>query len=261
MLLAAAAVLGGCSERPLVAGVSKRQSIDILAALFGAGVDADEAAAPGSRFTVTVAGRDFARAISVLKESGLPRDEPVTIEQLTAVGVLAPVAPELYALRLDAALEGQLERSVAALPGVAEVRATVRTNLGKLLGSDSAEQVSLIVRYPASAAAPGSDEIRVLASRVVPGVESKAIQVALYPVRARASSGEERLMRFPFSFRVPVRDWHVANRELRVIMSVLGVSAMAVGAIGGLYLGWRWRKRRRPSGLHRPRNAAGAAKR
>lgn len=75
-------LLAGCSE-PLLTGLAEREANESLAALLGAGIDADKSTPDaGKSWTVQVPAREIVRSLEVLKMQGLPRPRHATLGEI-----------------------------------------------------------------------------------------------------------------------------------------------------------------------------------
>src|SRR5690349_15729267 len=66
--------LAGCGAQDLYTQLDEQQANEMVAVLRGAGLDAEKEAREGQAFAVTASRADFARAITVLRANGYPRD-------------------------------------------------------------------------------------------------------------------------------------------------------------------------------------------
>jgi type III secretion protein J len=71
---AAATLLTACGSQDLYAQLDEQQANEMVAVLRNAGLDADKEAREGQNFAVVAPTSEFARAVTVLRANGYPRD-------------------------------------------------------------------------------------------------------------------------------------------------------------------------------------------
>jgi len=246
--------LVACQQQELITNVGVEDSIDTLVLLSQSGIDAKrERTSKGSqeRFTIYVSSTDYLDGLKIIREYGLPRKDVETFEQLTEPNALVPNMPAISELRADRALAVQLERHLAALPGVVHVTAMVRASAAQNPFSFSASSgaaktnatASIIIRYAADGDELPFDmeEVRKIVTRSVSGLAVEEIEIT--PVKVElstkggamgvetASGGKGYVLRqiSPFSFRIPEVDAVTAVTQL---LAVIGLSACAFFVLG-----------------------------
>jgi len=117
--------LAACSKEELYGQLTERQANEIVAVLRHAGVAVDKSrGGDGSSYTVSVHTRDFANAVSLLHEWGLPdRDFASMGEVFKKEGFVS--SPLEERTRLTHALNQELSRTLSMLDGVVEARVHV----------------------------------------------------------------------------------------------------------------------------------------
>ncbi len=241
--------LTGCSEQQELAGnLDTQQSVELMVALRGVGiVSARERTSSGreASYMVTVSGNEYLRALQVMHEYRLPSERREQFEELTAPKGLIPNTPEMNKLRLDHAMAIEVERVVASLPGILDVKAVVRSlltddNSGSSLGSTPS--VALVIRYlsPSGNIPFDVDEIKNIVMKVIPGASAEAISVnatrIFFPISALEGEGDVGqgssaafIQLRPFPFRV------VASERLKAYAQI---GTLLLGAtLSGIVLG------------------------
>jgi type III secretion protein J len=122
-LLVLVVTLSGCGDEELLHGLDEAQANEILVALDEGGLAATKRREEGAdaQWTVSVSGRDAARAHRLLAERELPRPRPPGFGEVFGKGSMVPTPTEEHALYLHA-LAGELARSVESIDGVVEAR-------------------------------------------------------------------------------------------------------------------------------------------
>ncbi|WP_242340350.1 MULTISPECIES: secretion protein [Anaeromyxobacter] len=186
-LLALATLLAGCGDDELLHGLEEAQANEILVALDEGGLSATKAREEGSegRWTVSVSGRDAARAHRILAERELPRPRPAGFGEVFGKGSMVPTATEEHALYLHA-LSGELSRSVESIDGVVEARVHLGLPQPDPLrpGERPPPRGAVLVKCrPAACASVRALEpgIRALVAGAADGLEPSAISVVIAP--------------------------------------------------------------------------------
>lgn len=248
--------LSACnSSKELQGGLDGRQSIDAFVALQRAGISAErEKTSSGNqeRYRVTVAARDYARALEILHEYGIPRNSEQTIESLIQPQTFAPAAQEMSELRADYALELRVERLLLALPGIVDARVLVRAHLG---GADLKKETndkpsaSVVIRYvsPSGNLPFAVNEVKEIVAQAVSGLRPDDILInvsramipgesGLFSVSAGDGGGDSKAvkpqMKRLLGFRVPEEDLEKALVQL--------VLYLLLFCIAGGILGYVW---------------------
>lgn len=252
ILAMAVLLLIGCGERELLGGLGEKQSMEIMVRLSRAGIQSDQELSSTGRerqFRILVDSSDYLRALEVLHEYGLPRNQEESIEALTRSKGFLPDSPEMAAMRRDHALGLEVERLLEALPGVVEAKVVIRSvqRFG-FLGQekDSGSTASVVIRYSArGGSVPFSvDDVKQIVSRTAPGLTAERVNITTTPVLLspelmgiqEEGSGQGNLTvltrLWPFQFQVPRTDKERAQRQLSWVLAVFVVC----GCIFGFYL-------------------------
>jgi type III secretion protein J len=115
-----ALLMSGCKEQ-LYTGVSEREANDMVAVLQMQGISAGKAPAEEGMFKVEVSRDDFARAINVLRDRGLPQARFSSIgDVFKRDGLVATANAER--LRFMYAMSEELSRTLSQIDGVMVAR-------------------------------------------------------------------------------------------------------------------------------------------
>ncbi len=119
-IVACVLCLAGCSTE-LYTNLDQRQANEIVAALFRHGIPAERTADKNGRYTVHVDEQRFAEAISVLEQTGLPRQEFASLgDVFKNDGIVA--SPIQERAQMIYALSQELARTVSEIDGVVSAR-------------------------------------------------------------------------------------------------------------------------------------------
>jgi type III secretion protein J len=122
-VLALCLLLTACSE-DVLSGLDQRDALDAQVLLERAGISVSMKGEKGGTFTLTVDSGDHARAIELLSDAGLPRQQHSNLAELfPGDGFL--VTPYEQKARMAYAVEQQLAETLSALDGVASARVHV----------------------------------------------------------------------------------------------------------------------------------------
>ena len=115
-------LLASCSAE-LEHGLDEASANRMVLSLHRAGIRADKRpdAGGGSRFAVSVAGREVGRALDVLRAEGLPRAPQAGMDEVFGEASLIPTGTEERA-RYERAVAGELARTLERLQGVLDAR-------------------------------------------------------------------------------------------------------------------------------------------
>lgn len=119
-LAACALVLSACNVE-LFANLDQRQANEIVATLFRKGIPAERVANKAGRYTVNVDSASFAQAVSILNDSGLPKQEFATLCEVFKKDSLV-VTPAQERAQMICGLGQDLSRTVSEIDGVLSAR-------------------------------------------------------------------------------------------------------------------------------------------
>lgn len=230
-LIALAIVLSACSTT-LEQGLDEREADAIVVALADRGIGATkERERGGAGFDVVVLESDAARALGVLRDEDLPRDDEAGMAETYAEPSLIPTAGEERA-RLAHALAADLARTIELLDGVRSARVHVGLPDASVIPMDDAPiapSASVLVRH-AEGTTIDEAAIRTLVAGAVPGLTPERVAVVS---RVARPPGEHTALEHVGPIAVTAGS---ANPLRAVLAALLLVNvALAIG-IGGLLM-------------------------
>lgn len=237
-VLLALLALQACSVE-LYSGLNQRQANEIVAALVRHGIPAQRRAETDGMMTVTVGKGHFAEAMTVLDESGLPKQEFATLGQVfERDGLVSSPIEERAAMIFG--LSQELSQTISDIDGVlsARVHLVLPENdpLRRQLVPSSA---SVFIRHRASV--PMSDfipQVKMLVANGVAGLDYDNVSVVLVPAATSAPpvTGEAGFVTF-FGL------WLHPDSLARAMWMFYGLCAIVLLLGGRLaYLHWRQRE-------------------
>lgn len=231
--------LSGCSDKVVVQDLNQKQANEIVAVLSGAAIPAEANKAVGgkSKFEVAVRQADYARAVSILTQFGLPRTEQASFSELIEKKGIVPDSRALEALRLDHALGVQLEEILENNSAISKAKVLVRSHSSQ----GQTPGVSVVLqKYPQ--AEIDSAQIAELVRSAIPGISSESIFVNVHDMRKQQELGQElgvylqdeSLVRVPlvpllFGWHVPAGDYDAIALSLVAFLVVIGIAGGVIG--------------------------------
>lgn len=182
-LLAMTLALSGCSQ-VMFSKVSEQDANEMIAVLGTAGVRASKSDAGDSSWKLEVASGDFAQAVLVLKEHGLPRPVYASIGQVFKREGLVSTPME-ERVRFIYAQQQELENTLSRLPGVVVARVHVVTPQNDPLATTvkpSSASVVLIHRHGADLQS-SVPQIKALVGHSIEGLSHEAVSMSLFPAK------------------------------------------------------------------------------
>lgn len=219
-------LLIGCNEVPVAQDLTQGQAHAVVAALADNGIESSADRAKGSKglYSVNLSSNEYARAIQVLRDLGLPGEVRPTVAQLMSSDGLLPPGREMEMLKIDRAVAGEIEELLASHPAIVSARAVVRS--ASLSDSSQPPTVSLVVTVRSALA---EDQIKSLVRQVAAGVAPENISIVVENARAKTSTkgvlSEQKLSSFLFFWRVPQSD--VLGLTVAVFALVIGIGLVA----------------------------------
>jgi len=235
-----------CARVSVQTALPEEGANEVARALLQAGIPAEKSASPGEegRFAVEVPAADAARAFDVLRSAGLPRAEARGFAELYAGDRLVPTASEDRA-RLQAAMVGELSRSIESVEGVLSARVHLslpeRDPLADGAGAEPV-RASVLIRHGALAPPLDEGSVRRLVAGGVPGLTAENVAVVAVRHAPAASSTAQEL---PVVLGVRV-DPSSAGTLRAMLGGMLAVSILLSAAVVGMVL------RRRRADADRP---------
>lgn len=213
--------LVACSGQELYRDVGEREANEMISVLMSAGIDSSKSPGEKGSFTVHVDESDFARAVEVLRQNGLPREN---FESLGTVFEQKGFTSSKVAqqAQLIFGLSQELSNTISQFDGVIEARVHLALpEANALTGRASPPSASVFVKYregldlPAQTAA-----IKSLVTNSIEGLDYDNVSVAMTEAKPLPTAPDD-----------PVGD---------VFREVLVPFAGALGLLLLLAAGWRY---------------------
>lgn len=233
--------LTGC-DAELNKGLSENDANEVLAVLLANGIQASKEDSGKTGFTVTVPSDDVLRAITLLKQTGLPRESPVTIGKVfEKSGIMS--SPFEERVRYIYALGESVANTLDQIDGVVTARVHIvlpeAPQLGQPLRPSSA---SVFIKHQANVDLDFFvPQIRRLVSSAIEGLNYDAVTVILTPaapVRAMENNPQPMVEIMP-GLSVPEAD---AAFSRALVWGLAGFSVlMSMAAAVSGFIWWRGR--------------------
>lgn len=229
-------VLVGCNEIPVIQDLSQAQAHQVIAALADHGIESRAERGKGSKasFSVELSSGEYARAIQILRDEGLPGEVRPSVNELLSSDGLLPPGRDVELMKLDRAVAGEIEELLSAHPAIATARAVVRSAAVQEQGIPPSVSIVLTTREAIS-----EDQVRALVRQVAPGVSPESISIVLENVRPKAVrtggglEGAQPLSPFLFFWRVPQSDVLALNLAVFGLVLFFGLVAAGLGFASG----------------------------
>jgi type III secretion protein J len=226
--VAAAFLLTACGTQDLYAQLDEQQANEMVAVLRNAGLEADKEAREGQNFAVVAPASEFARAVTVLRANGYPRDSFDSIGHVFKKDGFVSSPVEEHA-RLTHALSQEIANTLSHIDGVIVARVQLALpEKDPLVDKPQAAAAAVFIKHRAGIDLSGSvGQIKALVVNSVEGLPYDNVTVALFPAQNWPEAGVPRA---------------AATSPLDVALALLA----AVGATGLVAGGtlWLWRRRR-----------------
>lgn len=178
--LFAACALVACSGQELYRDVNEREANEMISVLMRAGIDASKSPGEKGTFTVHVAESEFAQAVDILRQNGLPREDFASLGTVfEKEGFTSSSLAERA--RLVFGLSQELSNTISQFDGVIEARVHLSMpEADALSGVANPSSASVFVKYregmdlPAQTAA-----IKSLVTNSIEGLEYDRVSVAM----------------------------------------------------------------------------------
>lgn len=227
LALLLALLLGGCSRQPLYSQLSEQQANEMVAALRGAGLEANKRPGDGGNFAVETSAEDFAAAVELLRAAGLPREGFDTLGKVFKREGFVSSKVEEHA-RLTHALSQEIANTLASIDGVVVARVHLSVPERDAL-SERAEpaSASVFIKHRPSVELSGQvGHIKALVVNAIQGLPYDNVTVALFPAD-------------PVAVRRPAPGKTVDKLAPPLVwLAGLGTVALALGLVL-----WGWRRR------------------
>jgi type III secretion protein J len=224
---AAATLLTACGSQDLYAQLDEQQANEMVAVLRNAGLDADKEAREGQNFAVVAPTSEFARAVTVLRANGYPRDSFDSIGHVFKKDGFVSSPVEEHA-RLTHALSQEISNTLSHIDGVIVARVQLALpDKDPLVDKPQPAAAAVFIKHRAGIDLTGSvGQIKALVVNSVEGLPYDNVTVALFPAQ----------------------DWPeaaVSHAAATTPLDVALVLLAATGATGLVACGalWLWRRR------------------
>jgi len=169
-------------------GLSQRDANEMAALLLSAGIDARRVEEKGGTFGVEVSESKFAESVQLISDSGLPRPQFRSLDDVFSGDNLVSSRSEERA-RLAYALSQELSRTVTEIDGVMSARVHLSAPTLDPLGRKTTESTaSVALHHDASLDTDGLvPRIKSLVSHAVDDLNYDSVLVALFPVEQRVA--------------------------------------------------------------------------
>jgi type III secretion protein J len=225
--VAAALLLTACGAQDLYAQLDEQQANEMVAVLRNAGLEADKEQREGANFAVVAPPSEFARAITVLRANGYPRDSFDSIGHVFKKDGFVSSPVEEHA-RLTHALSQEIANTLSHIDGVIVARVQLALpDKDPLADKVQPAAAAVFIKHRAGVDLSGSvGQIKALVVNSVEGLPYDNVTVALF---AAQDWPEAAAAHAP------------ANAPLDLALALLAaVGATALIAGAGL---WVWRRR------------------
>lgn len=220
LCVAVAGAMAGCSGQELYRDIDEREANEMVAVLMRSGIESSKAPGEKGTFSVEVPQSEFARAVDVLRQNGLPRDQ---YESLGTVFKKEGFTSSSLAerARLVFGISQELSSTISQFDGVVEARVHLALpEADPLTGAANPPSASVFVKYregfdlPAQTAA-----IKALVTNSVEGLDYDKVSIAMTEAKTP-----------------PVALTPTGSGWLGTILALLG-AAIGIGLVG--LAGWR----------------------
>lgn len=182
-------ILAGCSQESLYSDLSEQEANEMVAALSLAGLDASKQKLKGNAFSVSTAQEDFAQAVQLLKNHGLPRERYDTLGDVFAKEGFVSSPLEERA-RLNHALSQEIASTLSSIDGVVLARVHLAVPpKNDLNDTTAAASASVFVKHRHDVDLTGS--VARIKALVVNGIENlpyENVTVALFEAQGGGQS-------------------------------------------------------------------------
>lgn len=175
-------------------GLSQRDANEMTALLLSENIDARRIEEKGGTFGVEVAEKEFAQAVQLISDSGLPRPQFQSMDKIFETDNLVSSPAEERA-RIAYAMSQELSRTVSEIDGVVSARVHLSAPSLDPLGRKTTESsASVALHHDTRLDTDGLvPRIKLLVSHAVDDLNYDNVLVALFPVdRSNSSSSMNR---------------------------------------------------------------------
>lgn len=173
--------LAACNEQSLYSDLSEQEANEMVAELSIAGMPATKQKLKGNRFSVSTSADDFASAVQLLRNRGLPRQRYDTLGEVFAKEGFVSSPLEERA-RLNHALSQEIASTLSSIDGVVLARVHLAVPAkNDLDDSYAAASASVFVKHRAGVDLTGSvSQIKALVVNGIENLPYENVTVALF---------------------------------------------------------------------------------
>lgn len=190
--LALALTLSGCSKQQLYTDLRERDANEMIAALQSANIGAAKVSQGKQLWTVEVQQGEFARAVAVLRNEGLPKPQFDTLGSVFKKGGFGDNATDAHA-RYVHARQQELTSALHKIDGV--VDASVELSIpeqDRLLENPAQPSASVLVKYqPGSNIQGRAADIKSLVASGIEGLSYDRVNVVMFRAEGPMLAAQE----------------------------------------------------------------------
>lgn len=222
-----AILVAGCAV-PVAGDLDDSEANRVFVALDRASVEATKESDPAfeGKWRITVAREDAARALSVMREEQLPRQEPPGVLEALGKDSLVPSEAAEQA-QLMAGIAGELERSLDGIDGVllTRVHLSIPTNGNAAQGTGSGRgTASVLVEHRGASPPVSADAVQRLVAGGVEGLLPTDVSVVMVARPAPPGYGSDVAHLGPIA---------VARASLHQLQAALAALVALVAILAG----------------------------
>ena len=187
-VLAAMLALAAC-QAELYSGQTDRSVNEMVAVLAANGIEAKRVSGDDGKFGVSVPRREFARAITVLSEKGLPRTDPIGLDTVFSGDKIVSTPFEERA-RFMFAIGQELAASLTQIAGVVDARVHVNVPEAQPLADErvAASVAAFIYKDPSVDLQSSIPTIKTLITNSIDGLDYEDVAVAVFDARSPSTT-------------------------------------------------------------------------
>jgi type III secretion protein J len=177
-ILLAALLLCGC-KIDLYSGLPEGEANRMLALLMLRHIDAEKKVLKGDAVTIRVEKAQFVNAVELLRQNGLPRQSPVTVQELFPSGQLV-TSPAQEQAKIIFLKEQELGSMLRSMDGVIDAQVSIAESPGANRYDPPTRSASVFIKYsPDRNLESRETHIRSLIMKGVPNLQADNIMVIM----------------------------------------------------------------------------------
>jgi len=222
-------LMAGC-DSVLYENLTQREANKIVSALRQSNIHADRNEIENDLFSVTVAEADFADAITILEQHGLPHERLDSMADVfNADGLIS--TPLQERARLAYALSQELTRSLTGIDGITDARVHLTLSRERPLTDERIPATASVLLN--HAADFNIDEIipdvKLLVAKGVPDLSYRKVSVVTVPQRALSEQSQTKA-RTSMTMKAAAGGMGISETNV-VILIIMGALALVVGLL------------------------------